>query len=327
MRALGWEVLHWDGTEPEATFGGFQPDLYMADVRYRHRVPRWLRQGRCQVVMTVDQWATPWAFPVLADYGYQTTRAHIRWVRRLDPVVLYHHASPNGIERGWSNWQRREGRRVISLQLAGDPLTFHPVNPRDDLRCDVGYMGQYNPYKAPGLHEYLLSYADRYRTVIFGSGWPAGKAAAESVSPSRRNAFLASATVVPCVHEPHGRIYGVEVTERLYKVPLAGGFTVTDPVSCIYDEHFFGDDEILMANDGREMAEIVKHFLHHPDERGPFIQRARDRVLAQHTYFHRIAELMTALGRSEEAQCARIYVGENFRTSAPAPANPIPPKT
>ena len=308
MRSLGWEVVEWDLSNPERTFEEFQPDLYLADVRSRHAVPSWIRRGKCQVAMTVDQWADPWAFPALARYGYRTTWLHVRWVRKLDPVVLYHHASPKGIERGWAKWVSRERRTVISLRLAGDPSVFFPVQPDPELSCDVGYLGQYNAYKAPGLDEFLLSYASRFHTAIYGQGWPIGVAIGPDLPSSRRNHFLRSATVVPCIHEPHGRLYGVEVTERLFKVPLAGGFTITDPVNCIHDEGYFTTEEIPVASNGSEMARMVDHFVRNPEERRPFIVRARERVLAEHTYHHRIIELMIALGRLDLVAVAKEYV-------------------
>lgn len=308
MRALGWKVLHWDGQDPERTFEQFQPDLYMADVRYRHQVPRWLKSGRCEVVMTVDQWADPWAFPVLAGYGYRTRRTHVSWVRRLDPVLLYHHASAKGIEQGWSNWVSRERRAVISLPLAGDPLAFFPEEPSEDLRCDVGFLGQYSPYKAPGLHEYLLSYSGGYHTLLFGPGWPNYVPSEPSLPANKRNGFFSAATVLPCIHEPHGRLYGVEMTERLFKVPLAGGFTITDPVACIRNEGYFSPDEIPMAHTGREMAGMIDHFVRNPADRLPFIENARRRVLSEHTYFHRIASLMDHLGHADLASTARDHV-------------------
>jgi spore maturation protein CgeB len=118
--------------------------------------------------------------------------------------------------------------------------------------------------------------------------------------------------VIPCIHEPHARLYGVEVRERLYKVPLAGGFTVTDPVASIYEEGFFTPDEIPMARTGKEMAQMVEHFVRRRDDRRPFVQRARSRVLNEHTYFHRISKLMTELGRLEAAAAAILYVQQHY---------------
>ena len=97
--ALGWQTLLWDGRDPDRVFDSFEPDLYMADVRYRHKVPGRVAKGLTRVAMTVDQWADRTAYPVLARFGYVTKWDDVRWVRKLDPQLLYHHSSPSGIER------------------------------------------------------------------------------------------------------------------------------------------------------------------------------------------------------------------------------------
>jgi hypothetical protein len=298
---MGWSVLLWDGRNPDQVFEEYRPDVYFADVRFRHKVPARVKRGETRVLMTVDQWADEPAFPMLAGQGYVTRLSAVRWVRKLDPQLLYHHSSPKGIEVGWSRWQTREGRRVISLPLAGDPINYKDDGADDALRCDLGFLGQYSRYKAPGLHEYLLEIVGNNKARIFGPGWPRGVAEAERLPDNLRNKFFRSATVQPCIHEPHARLYGVEVTERLFKVPLSGGFTIADPVACIYDEGFFSKDELLMATSGTEMKGMVEHYVANPDERAPLIERARARVLRQHTYFHRLAQVLRELKLPEKA--------------------------
>ncbi len=295
-QALGWKTLIWDGRDPERTFDEFEPHIYMGDVRFRHKVPRRIKTGETKVVMTVDQWADPWAFPVLARAGYRTTKRHVQWVRRLDPCFLYHHTSPKGIDEGWAKWRTREQRSVVSIPLAGDTELFSDegTDPRFDY--DIGYLGAYTRYKAPGLREYLLEFAAEFRTAIYGPGWPDKWSADEFLTDADRNKFFRSVRVSPCIHEPHARLYGREITERIYKVPLAGGFTIADSVAAIHDEGFFEPDEVPLARSGSEMREMIRHFLSHPDERQLYAERARRRVLAQHTYFHRLATIVSLLG-------------------------------
>ena len=182
------------------------------------------------------------------------------------------------------------------------------------LECDVAYLGQYSPYKAPGLKDYLLSYAKEYRHLIYGPGWPNGIAVDTSLPDSLRNKLFKSATVVPCIHEPHARLYGVEVTERLFKVPLAGGFTISDPVECIHREGYFSPDEILVAESPAGMQELVRHFVTDPQERLPFIARARERVFREHTYFHRLEQLSRAMGWPVQADEVRSHIDLAVRT-------------
>ncbi|MHB1463786.1 MAG: CgeB family protein [Thermoleophilia bacterium] len=302
VEALGWKMLLWDGSQPEKTFEEFEPDLFITDVRFRHRIPSRIRRKQTVVVATVDQWASPWAYPENARQGYRTKWRDVRWIRKLDPELLFHHTSPAGIERGWRNWSLKESRRVLSLPLAGDTIRHRDEGFDEKFACDVGFVGGWWPNKAPGLRDYLLSYAGAYNTIIYGPGWPDGVSRADSIADGSLNRLYRSATVTPCVHEPHARIYGYEVTERLFKVPLAGGFTISDPVACIHGEGYFKEDEILVAQSPEDMADKVDYFIRHPEERAPFIEKARQRVLAEHTYFHRLAALLAELGFAGELQ-------------------------
>lgn len=304
----------WNGRNADRIFEEYRPDVYFADVRLRHKVPERVRCGETKVLMTVDQWADEPAFPLLARQGYTTGWSAVHWVRKLNPQLLYHHASPKGIEIGWSRWRTREGRRVISLPLAGDPVIYKDDGVDETLRCDIGFLGQYSPYKGPGLHEYLLNLVGNYHLRVFGPGWPRGVAAAEKLPDNLRNRFFKSATVQPCVHEPHARLYGVEVTERLFKVPLSGGFTIADPVACIYDEGFFATDELLVATSGTDMRRMVDHYVANPDERIPLIERARGRILRQHTYFHRLAQVLRELEMPDRAAEVDAHIESGTKT-------------
>ena len=296
VRAVGWEMRTWDGTDPETTFDSFRPHIYMADVRFRHRVPRLVRRGEVKVVMTVDQWSDPIAFPALAANGYRTRRAHVRWVRQLAPEFLYHHTSPSGIARGWACWTTHEHRRVVSIPLAADTETYFDEGTDPRFNVDIGFLGGYTRYKAPGLHEFLLDLLPEFRTLIYGPGWPAGVVAGSQLPDRDRNRFFRTVRISPAIHEPHARLYGHEITERLFKVPLAGGFTIADGVASIHEDGFFSPDEVPNAKNGHEMRELIRHFIANPGEREEFAQRARSRVLREHTYFHRLAKFLEELG-------------------------------
>lgn len=299
VEAMGWKMYSWDGSDPERTFNDFRPDIYIADVRMRHKIPSRVRNKETAVIATVDQWADSVAFPENARRGYETNWRAVRWIRKLDPEFLFHHTTPRGIELGWKNWVLKENRKVISIPLAADTIRHKEVPYNSAYECDIGYAGGYWAYKAAGLHDYLLSYADKYNTMIFGKDWPNGISKGVQIDDFGLNSLYKSAKFTPCIHEPHGRKYGVEITERLFKVPLAGGFTVSDPVAGIYDG-FFNEDEIIMAASPREMESLAEYFITNPDERVPFIERAKKRVVAEHTYFHRLGLVLKELGFMNE---------------------------
>lgn len=312
--ALGWEVLEWDGLHAQGVFDQFDPDLLITDVRFRHNVPTQIRHGRTLVAMVVDQWADEPAYPELADRGYWTTQEHVSWVRKVDPKILFHHTSTKGIEAGWSAWWKREHRRVLSVPLAGDPIEYFDDGDDKELSAELGFLGQYSSYKAPGLHEYLLDLSKHFKTLIFGPGWPRGTARFPFLPDRLRNRFFKSSIVQPCIHEPHARAYGVEVTERLFKVPLAGGLTISDPVNCIHGEGYFEKDELIVASSGEEMRRLVDHFVKHPGERDQLISAARHRILTSHTYFHRLRAVLEAVELRTACPIVDAHIDVGIRT-------------
>lgn len=312
--SLGWSFIYWDGEDSDRVFEELKPDLYMADVRFRHRIPRQIRDGSTRVVVAVDQWADPIAFPDLAARGYFTRRSDVRWVRKLRPRLVHHHSSAEGLERGWLSWKTQAGIPTLSLPLAGDSLSYRCGSEENELAADVGFLGQYTQYKAPGLEEYLLALRDEFTLKIVGPGWPEGVAEASVLIDDRRSSFFRESVLNPAIHEPHGRTYGVELTERVFKVPLAGGLSVCDPVRCLRAEGFFDESEMLVAESGDQMRALVRHFRlpEFAAERTQWIEAGRRAVLQRHTYHHRLELLLRSVGLPDHADAVSRWRAENM---------------
>jgi hypothetical protein len=309
MNYMGWGFKIWNGKDPERTFDEFEPDIYMGDVRFRHRIPKRIKHGKTVVVATVDQWSDRWAFPENAKRGYRTKWHDHLWIRRLEPVFLFHQTSPKGIEIGWNKWKSKAGLDVISLMVAGDTFEYYDSGIDSRFICDIAYVGGYWAYKAEGLHQYLLDYATKYKTLIYGSGWPEGISSGYIADEDVKKLFK-SATFVPCIHEPHSRIYGYDIVQRLFMVPLAGGFTISDPIKTIYEEDIFSPKEIIVSNSPQDMREKVEHFIRNPEKRLPYIEKARRRILEEHTYFHRVGKLLKLLDFTTEFEMLKKKMKE-----------------
>ena len=88
---------------------------------------------------------------------------------------------------------------------------------------------------------------------------------------------------IPCDFFP---IPGMMMNERIFQVILAGGFCVTDnnPLT----REFFSEDEVPMAMTKEEYREKIMYFVNHQEERLPYMQKAKQRILDEHLYIHRI---------------------------------------
>lgn len=79
------------------------------------------------------------------------------------------------------------------------------------------------------------------------------------------------------------------VNQRVFDCPAAGGFLITDAQSDL--QEMFEPDEYVAYSSLDELRDLVRHYLAHPAERNAIVERARKRILAQHTHACRLREL------------------------------------
>lgn len=85
-------------------------------------------------------------------------------------------------------------------------------------------------------------------------------------------------------------------SHRAFEIPACGGFLLSDyrPEA----ESFFEvGTEIICFKTTTELQEYVSYFLKHPEERVQIAQRGRDRVLAEHTYVHRLKKMVDSINQ------------------------------
>lgn len=84
------------------------------------------------------------------------------------------------------------------------------------------------------------------------------------------------------------------VNQRVFDVPACGGFLLTD---CQEDmEHLFEvGKEAVCFKSVEEAVELARYYLKNEGERNRIADAARKRVLAEHTYAHRMAELVMTM--------------------------------
>jgi len=80
------------------------------------------------------------------------------------------------------------------------------------------------------------------------------------------------------------------VNQRVFDVPAAGAFLVTDHREQIEDLFRVGS-EVVCYNEPEEAGEIVRHYLERPEARARVVAAARERILREHTYDLRLTRL------------------------------------
>jgi hypothetical protein len=94
----------------------------------------------------------------------------------------------------------------------------------------------------------------------------------------------------------HGDVLPFANNMRLYEATGAGALLVTDWKANLH-EMFEPGREVVAYRSAEECAELIEYYLQHDDERQMIARAGQQRTLQEHTYYHRVQELMEIIGR------------------------------
>lgn len=193
-------------------------------------------------------------------------------------------------------WAERFGIPVVSLPLAADAtvLSRRIEGPPGSLTSEVGFVGGIWSTKEAPLQRYLMPVLDRFSHTLVGKGWDRYGYRCSDLPENMDHWVHGSCLVCPNVQQDsHRELPGMPCNERTFKIPAGGGFQICDPNSTL--RSYFAEDEVPMAENETDFIEKVAHFIRHPGDRVSYIDRAKRKVLEEHTYHHRVAKLLDAL--------------------------------
>jgi spore maturation protein CgeB len=87
------------------------------------------------------------------------------------------------------------------------------------------------------------------------------------------------------------------VNQRVFDAPAAGGFVLTDFREQLAELFEVGEEMACFREPG-EISDLVRYYLQHPKVRERMTAKARSRVLAEHTYRHRVAAMLDTMRRT-----------------------------
>uniref|UniRef100_A0A831UEG1 Spore protein YkvP/CgeB glycosyl transferase-like domain-containing protein n=1 Tax=Geobacter metallireducens TaxID=28232 RepID=A0A831UEG1_GEOME len=83
------------------------------------------------------------------------------------------------------------------------------------------------------------------------------------------------------------------VNQRVFDVPLCGGFLLTDRQGALFE--LFDEDEVAVYDGIDAVVETARFYLGEPGLRRAIAEKARQRVLGEHTYGHRMGRVITTV--------------------------------
>lgn len=189
---------------------------------------------------------------------------------------------------------------ALYLPLAADPAFHTPVEltsvERRTFGSDVSFMGAGYPNRRQAFRQLI-----KYDFKIWGTEWEGDPTLDRHVQMGGRrispeecvkifNATRINLNLHSSVKASELVVPGDFVNPRTFELASCGAFQLVDERALLPE--MFHSDELATFTSMPELIERIDHFLAHPDERAAYAARGRERVLAEHTYAHRMQSLI-----------------------------------
>jgi spore maturation protein CgeB len=292
---------------PSPPFG--RTELYQSVEDLKQRFGRAVRDADLVIVgsyvpqgVDIGHWVTDTAAGVTAFYDIDT------------PVTLaklakgdHEYLAPDLIPRydrylsftGGPTLRRLEREfgspRALPLYCSVDPELYYPEP--QERRWDLAYLGTYSPDRQPTLDALLVDVAAEWpqgRFAVAGPqyppsiDWPANVERIEHLPPARHRAFYNQQAFTLNVTRADMIRAGFSPSVRLFEAAACGVPIISDAWDGL-DTLFTPGDEIVVAH---STADVLAALQQTTDaERRQMGERARARILKEHTAAHRAIEL------------------------------------
>lgn len=211
-------------------------------------------------------------------------------IPRFDLVLTY-----GGGPRVVSAYRELGARDCVPVYNALDADTHHPVALDPDLVADLGFLGNRLPDREARVGEFFFRparLAPGQNLLLGGSGWeegvPANVRRLGHVSTRDHNAFNCSVRMVLNINRDSMARFGYSPPTRVFEAAGAGACLIVDAWEGI-EEFLQPDSEVLVARDGEDVARYLTSI--DVEQARAIGERARARLLRDHTYQHRARQL------------------------------------
>jgi spore maturation protein CgeB len=192
----------------------------------------------------------------------------------------------------------------VPIYNALDPATHHPVEPKEEFKCDLAFLGNRLPDREKRVEDFFLYTAavlPEKRFILGGNGWGDKPMSSNikyinHVFTKDHNAFNCSSLAVLNISRESMARYGFSPATRVFEAAGAGACMITDYWEGI---EFFLEPgkEILVVKSGDDIIEILNDLT---ESRSADIgMAAMKKVLSAHTYDHRAADVEALLEGKE----------------------------
>jgi spore maturation protein CgeB len=190
-------------------------------------------------------------------------------------------------------------RKCVPIYNALDPSTHHPVPADDRFNGILAFLGNRLPDRERRVEQFFLDAAALAKGVFVlgGNGWqdkklPSNVKYVGHVYTRDHNAFNCTPLAVLNISRESMARFGWSPATRVFEAAGARACIITDHWEGI--EFFLDPDtEVLVARNGDEVADHATSLT--PERAQRIGAAAQRRILAQHTYAHRAAQVEAIL--------------------------------
>lgn len=219
---------------------------------------------------------------------------------------IYHGADPGEYDLFLSNSEgalprlRELGaRRAETLFWGADPDVFAPLPVAKEI--DVSFYAYGDKFRREAMRELVGEPSRRLPEVDFALGGrdflgDIGRSRLIGDVPTNLLSRLISSSRVNLnlVRRPHATVEGSS-TSRIFELASAGAAIVCSPYAGI-DRWFEPGEELVVAEDADQAVAAYRELLDNPARAQELGRRARERVLAEHTFADRARSLLALVG-------------------------------
>lgn len=191
------------------------------------------------------------------------------------------------------------------LPCACDDAVYRPMalTPGEQRRygCDIAFVAWYYPERGAVVGALARS----FDVGVWGGQWRSAEAqqavqrlsAVRGAAVSDRTAatIYNAAKIGLNIHAVHSVLGGLNT--RAFELLASGCFQLTDGVGGI-EQLLTPGEEVACYASPEEACRLAARYLADPAERLRIAARGRERVLDEHTYYHRMQTLLALLGRA-----------------------------
>jgi spore maturation protein CgeB len=279
LERLGYEVVHFDSWEL---------NLYPSYAELNQALLATVEKERPDVMLTVQMHYELW-LETLQTIQTRGDVATISWTtddswkyREVSRFIgSAYHAMTTTYADCLPQYHQDGIKNVLLTQWAVSSDALKEPLPAHACRYQVSFVGAAHGdriQKIAKLAEYGVDVS------CFGYGWPNGSVDAEDIPKIIRESVVS-------LNFANGFKGANQIKARTFEVPGAGGFLLTDNASGL-ERLYIADQEIAVFDSIEDLADKIKHFLSHPEERDRIAQAGFLRTKQEHTYDLRMQEVV-----------------------------------